>query len=232
MAWAHFTCYCVRYSVRVNVRVSVLFHVFIFIVNDPFADHFWLGWVSVSAYTWTRCTSIFGQIFAHWNTRLQERVQWCNRLYFGAHWGLQDSGYGDKWVRDSTTETISSLAHLSRIWLAYSLYRTHLLGYLEISLLPRYASSCSSTLASCSSQNKFQDCCYRLQGMVFPKAILSRRRPTVVCAYAITAIFGVPVRVSRGHLFKEKRPNETGWNLVEKVRFVSEMTIFGWSVIE
>ena len=46
-----------------------------------------------------------------------------------------------------------------------------------------------SALASCSSQNKFQDCYYRFQGIAFPTAILSCRPCPTVCAHVITAIF-------------------------------------------
>ena len=46
-----------------------------------------------------------------------------------------------------------------------------------------------SALASCSSQNKFQDCYYRFQGIAFPTAILSCRPCPTVCAHMITVIF-------------------------------------------
>ena len=45
------------------------------------------------------------------------------------------------------------------------------------------------TLASYSSQNKFQDCYHRFQGIAFPAAILSCCPCPTVCAHAITAIF-------------------------------------------
>ena len=47
--------------------------------------------------------------------------------------------------------------------------------YSKISLMPHYVCSCWSALASCSTQNKFQDCFYRFQGISFSTAILSRR---------------------------------------------------------
>ena len=43
-------------------------------------------------------------------------------------------------------------------------------------------------LPVCSSQNKFQNCYYRFQGIAFPTAILSRRPCPTVCPHAITAI--------------------------------------------
>ena len=44
-------------------------------------------------------------------------------------------------------------------------------------------------LASYPSQNKFQNCHHRFQGIAFPAAILSRCPRPTVCAHAITAIF-------------------------------------------
>ena len=44
-------------------------------------------------------------------------------------------------------------------------------------------------LASYPSQNKFQNCYHRFQGIAFPAAILSRCLCSTVCAHAITAIF-------------------------------------------
>ena len=51
------------------------------------------------------------------------------------------------------------------MWLAHSLFKTHLLGLLpnNLAFTIHYACSCCSALASCSSQNKFQDCYYRFQ---------------------------------------------------------------------
>ena len=56
-------------------------------------------------------------------------------------------------------------------------------------LLPYYACSCRSPLASYPSQNKFQNCYHRFQGIAFPAAFLSRCPSPTVCAHAITAIF-------------------------------------------
>ena len=59
----------------------------------------------------------------------------------------------------------------------------------ETSLLPYYACSCWSPLASYPLQNKFQNCYHRFQGIAFPAAFLSRCPSPTVCAHAITAIF-------------------------------------------
>ena len=58
-------------------------------------------------------------------------------------------------------------------------YNIHLLGrYPEISFLPHYAYSCWSTLASCLSQSKFQDCFYYCEincHVIFNPFLLWRR---------------------------------------------------------
>ena len=59
----------------------------------------------------------------------------------------------------------------------------------ETSLLPHYPCSCWTPLASYPSQDKFQDCYHRFQGIAFPAAILSRCPCSTGCAHAITAIF-------------------------------------------
>ena len=59
----------------------------------------------------------------------------------------------------------------------------------NLSFLPHHARSFWFALASCSPQNKFQECNYHIQGPVVPTAILSHRPYFTVCADTITTIF-------------------------------------------
>ena len=59
----------------------------------------------------------------------------------------------------------------------------------KITFLPHHACSCRFALASCSPQNKFQDCYYHFQVSAVPTAILSLCLYSTVCADTITTIF-------------------------------------------